>query len=173
MRHGGRRGLDPLPFPTHTRGPSTMSDAAEKWTPENLRSPVDRAIHLEQRRAQLLPIVDDLRRLAREMQAEVKELGAIEGDLPGQARIRAWHAVKPLFNAADDVEKAISDLISFNGRYQKSYEDLPVRREEKRQRKALANGGQQAIESPSEGTDPGPPQTSQFGDVFDGLRRGA
>ncbi|MGW1037872.1 hypothetical protein ACWD4Z_37510 [Streptomyces antibioticus] len=149
-------------------------NAAEKWTPEHLRSPADRAIHLEQRRAQLLPIVDDLRRLAREMEAEVKEVGAIEGDLPGQARLRAWHAVRPLFSAADDVEKAIGDLISFNGRYQKSYEDLPVRREEKRQAKALAKGqGQQAIESPSAGTDPGPPKTSQFGDVFDGLRKGA
>ncbi|MBZ3918121.1 hypothetical protein [Streptomyces acidiscabies] len=148
--------------------------AAEKWTPEHLRSPADRAIHLEQRRAQLLPIVDDLRRLAREMEAEVKEIGAIEGDLPGQARIRAWHSVKPLFSAADDVEKAISDLISFNGRFQKSYEDLPVKREEKRQRKAVAKGqGQQAIESPSAGAAPGPPEKAQFGDVFDGLRRGA
>ncbi|MGW6654813.1 hypothetical protein AMK23_34250 [Streptomyces sp. CB02130] len=150
-------------------------NAAEMWTPENLRSPVDRAIYLEQRRAQLLPIVDDLRRIAREMEAEVKEVGAIAGDLPGQARIRAWHTVKPLFSAADDVEKAISDLISFNGRYQKSYEELPAKREEKRQAKALAKGqGQQAIESPSAGTDPGPPQqTSQFADVFDGLKRGA
>ncbi|MFD7867610.1 hypothetical protein [Streptomyces sp. NPDC059783] len=149
-------------------------NAAEMWTPDHLRSPADRAIHLEQRRAQLLPIVDDLRRLAREMEADVKEVGAIEGDLPGQARLRAWRTVKPLFSAADDLEKAIGDLISFNGRYQKSYEDLPVRREEKRQAKALAKGqGQQAIESPSAGTDPGPPKTSQFGDVFDGLRKGA
>ncbi|MGW1252234.1 hypothetical protein [Streptomyces sp. NPDC002535] len=148
--------------------------AAEKWTPEHLRSPADRAIHLEQRRAQLLPIVDDLRRLAREMEAEVKEIGAIEGDLPGQARIRAWHAVKPLFSAADDVEKALADLISFNGRFQKSYEDLPVKREEKRQRKALAKGkGPQAIESPSVGADPAPTEKTHFGDVFDGLRRGA
>jgi hypothetical protein len=148
--------------------------AAEKWTPEHLRSPADRAIHLEQRRAQLLPIVDDLRRLAREMEAEVKEIDAIEGDLPGQARIRAWHVAKPLFRAADDVEKAISDLISFNGRFQKSYEDLPAKREEKRQRKAVAKGkAPQAIESPSVGADPAPTEKTHFGDVFDGLRRGA
>jgi hypothetical protein len=141
--------------------------AAEKWTPEHLRSPADRAIHLEQRRAQLLPIVDDLRRLAREMEAEVKEIDAIEGDLPGQARIRAWHVAKPLFKAADDVEKAIS-------RFQKSYEDLPAKREEKRQRKALAKGkAPQAIESPSTGAAPAPAEKTHFGDVFDGLRRGA
>ncbi|MFI8888268.1 hypothetical protein [Streptomyces sp. NPDC053813] len=156
--------------------------AAEKWTPEHLRSPVDRAIHLEQRRAQLLPIIDDLRRLAREMEAEVKEYGAIDGDLPGQARLRARHVSRPLFKAADDVEKAIGDLISFNGRFQKSYEDLPQKRQEKRRQKAVAKGrAQQAIESPRTGADPAPTpasapapaEKSQFGEVFDGLRRGA
>lgn len=148
--------------------------AANKWTPEMLQSAADRALHLEQRRAQLLPIVDDLRRLAREMEAEVKEFERIEGDLPGQARVRAWHVARPLFKAADDVEKAISDLISFNGRFQKSYEELPVKRQEKRQRKAVAKGkAPQAIESPSAGAAPGPQEKSQFSDVFDGLRRGA
>lgn len=148
--------------------------SAEKWTPDHLRSPADRAIHLEQRRAQLLPIVDDLRRLAREMDAEVKEIDAIEGDIPGQARIRAWHVTRPLFKAADDVERAISDLIAFNARYQRSYEDLPDKREEKRQRKALAKAKQpQAIESSPAGEEAASPAKSQFGDVFDGLRKGA
>lgn len=147
--------------------------AAEKWTPDHLRSSVDRAMHLEQRRAQLLPIVDDLRRLAREMEAEVKEIDAIEGDVPGQARLRAWHVTRPLFKAADDVERAIIDLVSFNGRFQKSYEELPAKREVKRTRKALAKGKQpQGIESPSTEADPDP-EKGQFKDVFDGLRRGA
>ncbi|MFH8520251.1 hypothetical protein ACH4CE_35310 [Streptomyces gelaticus] len=149
-------------------------NAAEKWTPDNLQSPADRAIHLEQRRAQLLPIVDDLRRLAREMDAEVKEYGPIEGDLPGQARLRARHVTKPLFKAADDVERAIGDLIAFNARFQRSYEDLPDKREEKRQRKAIAKGkAPQAIESPSADANPEPKEKPHFGEVFDGLRRGA
>ncbi|MEW1926369.1 hypothetical protein [Streptomyces sp. NPDC088360] len=151
--------------------------AAEKWTPNILQSPADRAMHLEQRRAQLLPIVDDLRRLAREMEAEVKEFDAIEGDLPGQARIRAWHVSKPLFKAADDVESAIGDLISFNGRYQRSYEELPAKREKKREkkheRKALKGEAPQAIERPPSGADPAPAEKTHFGDVFDGLRKGA
>lgn len=147
--------------------------AAEQWTSEHLRSSIDRAIHLEQRRAQLLPIVDDLRRLAREMDAEVKEIDRIEGDLPGQARIRAWHVAKPLFKAADDVEQAISDLISFNARFQRSYEELPQKREEKRRRKALAKQSKApAIESGPVGTAP-VKATDEFGDVFDGLQRGA
>lgn len=146
--------------------------SAEKWTSEHLLSSADRAIHLEQRRAQLLPIVDDLRRLAREMDAEVKEMESIEGDLPGQAKLRAWHVGKPLFKAADDVERAISDLISFNARFQKAYEDLPQKREEKRRRKALAKNGQAtAIESGQAGT--AVQAKDEFGDVFDGLRRGA
>ncbi|MDX3516098.1 hypothetical protein PV755_45635 [Streptomyces caniscabiei] len=146
--------------------------SAEKWTSDHLLSPVDRAIHLEQRRAQLLPIVDDLRRLAREMDAEVKEMESIEGDLPGQAKLRAWHVGKPLFKAADDVERAISDLISFNARFQKAYEELPQKREAKRRRKELAKAGQpEAIESaPGSGA---PAQRDEFGDVFDGLRKGA
>lgn len=145
--------------------------AAEQWTSEHLRSSIDRAIHLEQRRAQLLPIVDDLRRLAREMDAEVKEIDAIEGDLPGQARLRAWRVAKPLFQAADDVEKALSDLIAFNARFQNAYEELPRKREEKRQRKALAKQKAPAIESGPVGV--APTKQDEFGDVFDGLRKGA
>jgi hypothetical protein len=149
--------------------------SADKWTPDHLRSPAERAIHLEQRRAQLLPIVDDLRRLAREMEAEVKEIDAIEGDIPGQARIRAWRVTRPLFAAADDVEKAISDLISFNARYQRSYEDLPDKRADKRQRKELAKAKQPKeipASSPS-GEEGASGKTTGFGDVFDGLRKGA
>ncbi|QUI36327.1 hypothetical protein H9W91_35800 (plasmid) [Streptomyces alfalfae] len=145
--------------------------AADKWTPDHLMAPATRAIHLEQRRAQLLPIVDDLRRLAREMEAELKEMESIEGDFPGQAMLRAWRVGKPLFQAADDIDKAIVDLITFNARYQKAYEELPDKREAKRRRKALAKAGQQpeAIESAPTDTVPKP----EFGDVFDGLRRGA
>ncbi|MFJ8982916.1 hypothetical protein [Streptomyces sp. NPDC102282] len=147
--------------------------SAEKWTSAHLLSPADRAIHLEQRRAQLLPIVDDLRRMAREMDAELKEMESIEGDFPGQAKARAWRVGKPLFQAADDVEKALADLISFNARFQKAYEELPQKREEKRRRKALAKNGQaQAIESGPAGAAP-VKAGDQFGDVFDGLRRGA
>ncbi|MFE7427469.1 hypothetical protein [Streptomyces sp. NPDC057545] len=151
----------------------------DRWTPAHLQSPEDRAIHLAQRRAQLQPIVDDLRRLAREMEAEVKEYGPIEGDMPGQARLRARHVTRPLFKAADDVEKAVADLISFNARFQQSYEELPVKREakreEKRRRKLEAKTGQpQAIESAdSAPADKTESKTGGFGDVFDGLKRGA
>jgi hypothetical protein len=145
--------------------------SAEKWTPDHLQTPADRAIHLEQRRAQLHPIVDDLRRLAREMEAELKEADAIEGDLPGQARVRAWHVTRPLFKAADDVERALADLIAFNARYQRSYEELPDKRAEKRRKKELAKGKQPQALAPA-GEDPAP-KAARFGDVFDGLRKGA
>lgn len=149
-----------------------MSD--EKWTPDHLQTPADRAIHLEQRRLQILPIVDDLRRLAREMEAEVNEYDSIDGDLPGQARLRAWHVTKPLFKAADDMERVIADLISFNGRFQRSYEELPEKRAAKRaKKKDLASGPQpEAIDAPP-ATESAPMKTDGFGDVFDGLRRGA
>ncbi|MFE6274463.1 hypothetical protein ACFVQ9_37415 [Streptomyces goshikiensis] len=148
-----------------------MSSAA-KWTSKHLLEPGTRAIHLEQRRAQLLPIVDDLRRLAREIEAEVKEMESIEGDLPGQAKLRAWHVGKPLFKAADDVERAIGDLITFNARFQKAYEELPQKREAKRRRKELAKAGQpEAIESAAASGVPA--SRDEFGDVFDGLRKGA
>ena len=147
-----------------------ISGAQGAWTPDRLETHIDRKIHLEQRRAQLQPIVDDLRRLAREMEAELKEKEAIEGDFPGQSRVRAWNVSKPLFRAADDVEKALTDLVAFNARFQRSYEDLP----DKRRRKQMAKGGQpQAIESaPAAEQAPSGP-TAQFGDVFDGLRKGA
>ncbi|MDA5279858.1 hypothetical protein [Streptomyces sp. Isolate_45] len=150
---------------------------AQKWTPDILQTPTNRAIHLEQRRAQLHPIVDDLRRLAREMKAEVGEIERLPGDLPGQPSLRAWHTLRPLFKAADDIEAALADLIAFNARYQRSYEELPEKREEKRdakrQRKELAKGVQQQIEaSPATETNSGGDK-SRFDDVFNGLRKGA
>ncbi|WP_330335778.1 hypothetical protein OHS33_39285 (plasmid) [Streptomyces sp. NBC_00536] len=150
---------------------------AHKWTPDALQTSANRAIHLEQRRAQLHPIVDDLRRLAREMEAAVGEIDRLPGDLPGQASVRAWHAVRPLFKAADDVERALTDLIAFNARYQRSYEELPEKREAnqeaKRQRKELAKSSQQQIEaSPATETGSGGDK-SRFDDVFNGLRKGA
>ncbi|THA61731.1 hypothetical protein E6R60_36040 [Streptomyces sp. A0642] len=147
--------------------------SADKWTPDHLMDPETRAIHLEQRRAQLLPIVDDLRRLAREMEAELKEMESIEGDFPGQAALRAWRVGKPLFKAANDIDQAIVDLVSFNARYQKAYEELPVRRDERRQRKELAKAGQSpAIEAGPAGAVPAQ-KKQEFEDVFDGLRKGA
>ncbi|MFD9453425.1 hypothetical protein ACFWBC_10085 [Streptomyces sp. NPDC059985] len=150
---------------------------AHKWTPDALQTAANRAIHLEQRRAQLHPIVDDLRRLAREMEAEVGEIDRLPGDLPGQASLRAWHTLRPLFKAADDVEAALTDLIAFNARYQRSYEELPEKREEKReakrQRKELANGGQQQIEAAPAAESGSGGGKSRFDDVFDGLRKGA
>ncbi|MGW6588417.1 hypothetical protein [Streptomyces globisporus] len=147
--------------------------SAAKWTPDHLMDPATRAIHLEQRRAQLLPLADDVRRLAREMGAVLKEMQSIEGDLPGQARLRAWRVGKPLFKAADDIEQVISDLVSFNARFQKEFEELPAKREEKRLRKELARAGQQPEAIESGPADPDPAKKQQFGDVFDAIKRGA
>jgi hypothetical protein len=153
-----------------------MSDAEnDRWTPAHMRSPANRAIHLEHRRAQLQPLADDLRRIAREMRAVLQEEGPIEGDFPGQPWLRAKHVVKPLVDAADSLEKVLPALNAFNARYQHSYEELPDRREAKRQKKALAKQQQQqAIEPTGGGERTVPAQTgSDFDEVFDGLRRGA
>ncbi|MFF4771071.1 hypothetical protein ACFY1V_31640 [Streptomyces sp. NPDC001255] len=149
------------------------SDNNEMWTAEHLRTAVNRSIHLEQRRQQLLPLVDDLRRVAREVVAELAEYEAIEGDLPGQARLRAHRVGKPLLRAADDIEKALTDLVSFNARFTASYEELPERRAEKRRRKeAKALAKKQTAASIGPGPAAKPPEKS-YGSVFDNLRKGA
>jgi len=154
-----------------------MNKPSDRWTPDRLQTPADRAIHLGQRRAQLHPIVDDLRRIAREMEAVMREADSIEGDFPGQDRIRAWHVTRPLFKAADDVERALADLLTFNTRYQRSYEELPEKRAKKREAKELARNGQQpaitSSPSSSSGREAVSSEQAQYGDVFDGLRRGA
>jgi hypothetical protein len=96
-----------------------------------LRTPEGRRIHLQQRRAQLQPVVDDLRRLARELQADLAEDGRLYGDLPYQDRIRAWSTVRPFFQAVDDLESALTSLVAVNKRYEKNYEALPTKREAK------------------------------------------
>jgi hypothetical protein len=158
----------------------TDADMSDRWTPDHLQTAEDRAIHLAQRREQLHPIVDDLRRLAREMEAAAKEADSIEGDFPGQGKLRAWHVTRPLFKAADDVERALADLVAFNARFQRSYEELPEKRAKKRAEKELAKNGQQALGSSPSGSKSVPSgreavsgEQDPFGDVFDGLRRGA
>lgn len=122
-----------------------------RWTSEMLRTPQGRAIHLQQRRAQIQPVVDDLRRLARELQADLAEDGKLYGDLPMQDRLRAYRTAKPLFDAVDALESAMSDLVAGNKRYQRNYEELPAKREEKREAKARAKelkaNGQQSLPS--------------------------
>ncbi|MFD7510015.1 hypothetical protein ACFV5N_11830 [Streptomyces sp. NPDC059853] len=115
-----------------------MSTTNNRWTSEMLRTPEGRAIHLQQRRAQIQPVVDDLRRLARELQADLAEDGRLYGDLPLQDRLRAWHTAKPLFDAVDELEKALSMLVAGNKRYEKSYEKLPEKRAEKKAAKERA-----------------------------------
>lgn len=119
-----------------------------RWTSEMLRTPEGRAIHLQQRRAQIQPVVDDLRRLARELQADLAEDGKLYGDLPLQDRVRAWRTAKPLFEAVDALESALADLVAGNKRYEKNYEVLPEKRaakklEKQRAKELKAGGGQQ------------------------------
>lgn len=150
-----------------------MSAENDRWTPDHMRSPANRAIHLDQRRQQLQPFADDLRRIAREMEAVLKEEGPIEGDFPGQPWLRAKHVVKPLFDAADSLEKVLPALNAFNRRFERSYEELPDKREAKRQKKALAKQ-QQAIEPTQTDERTVPAQSpGGFGDVLNELRRGA
>ncbi|MFF4347872.1 hypothetical protein [Streptomyces sp. NPDC001530] len=108
-----------------------MAQNNNTWTPDALRSPAGRRIHLQQRREQLQPVIDDLRRLARELQADLAEDGRLYGDLPYQDRIRAWSTVRPFFQAVDDLESALTSLVAVNKRYEKNYEALPAKREEK------------------------------------------
>ncbi|MFF6903385.1 hypothetical protein [Streptomyces hydrogenans] len=151
-----------------------MSTENNSWTPAHMWTPGNRAIHLEQRRTQLQPFADDLRRIAREMEAVLKEEGPIEGDFPGQPWLRAKHVVKPLFDAADSLEKVLPALNAFNKRFERSYEKLPDKREAKRQRKALANKQPQAIEHAPTGERAVPAQPQGgFDDVFKGLSKGA
>ncbi|MDP9608818.1 hypothetical protein [Streptomyces demainii] len=148
--------------------------AQEKWTPDLLKTPEDRAIHLAQRRAQIEPIIDDLRRLAREVAADLKERGALEGDMPFQARARAWSTGRPMFQAVDDLEAAITHLVAFGARYERSYEELPEKRarkaaEKQRVKELKASAGAPQLEQQRTDT---APQADPSG-LFDHLTKGA
>ncbi|MCI3276276.1 hypothetical protein [Streptomyces cylindrosporus] len=122
------------------------------WTPEMLRTSEGRRIHLQQRRQQIQPVVDDLRRLARELQADLAEDGRLFGDMPYQDRIRAWSTVRPIFQAVDSLESALTSLVTVNKRYEKNYEALPAKREakaleKKRAKELKAQGGKAALNS--------------------------
>ncbi|WP_432010452.1 hypothetical protein [Streptomyces cucumeris] len=148
--------------------------AQEKWTPHLLKTPEDRAVHLAQRRAQIEPIIDDLRRLAREVAADLKERGALDGDLPFQAKARAWTTGRPMFQAVDELEAAITHLVAFGARYERSYEELPQKRarkaaEKQRVKELKASGGAPQIE-PQRSDEA---QQAGAGGLFDHLTKGA
>jgi hypothetical protein len=139
-----------------------------RWTSEMLRTPEGRAIHLQQRRAQILPIADDLRRLAREFKADLAEDGRLHGDLPYQDRLRAKRTAKPLFDAVEALESALAELVTASKRYEKSYEVLPAKREakeleKKRAKELKASGGApvQSLPAGQAGTEGG-----SFADVM-------
>ncbi|MGA5564303.1 hypothetical protein ACPCUV_24500 [Streptomyces platensis] len=130
------------------------------WTPDLLsESPEKRQVHLEQRREQLRPVLEDMRRLAREVGVDLDERDKLEGDLPFQAALRARHTVKPLKQIVADLERVIDHLIAYNARYTQAYEKLPEKRAEKaadrqRLRELKAAGGQAQIEAPAAKAEP-------------------
>jgi hypothetical protein len=138
-----------------------------------LRTPEGRAIHLQQRRAQIQPVVDDLRRLAREFQADLAEDGKLYGDLPLQDWLRAKRTTKPLFDAVDALEEALTKLVAGNKRYEKKYEELPKKREAKRLEKERAKelkasgGGPQSLPAGQAG------EETASGGFMDVLSKGA
>lgn len=121
--------------------------STEQWTPDDLRRPGGMALHLQQRQRQMQPIADDLRRLARQLKADLKEDGKLYGDLPLQDKVRAWRTAQPIFEAADKVEEALTELVTLAKRYEKNYERIPEQRSEKeiekRRAKELKRSGGQ------------------------------
>lgn len=145
------------------------------WTPDLLAEGAEkRRIHLEQRRAQLAPVLEDMKRLAREVAVDLRERDSLYGDLPFQASLRARHTLKPLEQVIDDLESVIDHLTAYNARYTRAYEELPKKRAEKeadkqRIKELKAGGGRAQIEAPAAEAEPAE-DTSSF---FDHLKRGA
>lgn len=125
------------------------------WTPDKLaESPEKRRVHVEQRRAQIAPLVNDLKRLLDEVEADIYEREALPGDLPFQASLRARHTLKPFVEAVEGVDNLIALLTAFNARYTRAYEALPEKRykraEEKQRLKELKAGSAEQIEAAPE-----------------------
>ena len=145
-----------------------------RWTSEMLRTPEGRAIHLQQRRAQIQPIVDDLRRLAREFQADLAEDGKLYGDLPFQDRLRARSTAKPFFDAVDALEEALTKLVVGNKRYEQKYEELPKKRAAKKLEKQRAKELKAAGGAPTQSLPAGQAGEEQpSGGFMDVLSKGA
>lgn len=144
-----------------------------RWTSEMLRKPEGRAIHLQQRRAQILPIADDLRRLAREFKADLAEDGKLYGDLPYQDRLRAARTAKPLFDAVEALEEALANLVTASKRYERAYEELPKKREAKRLEKQRAKELKAAGGTPSLPSSPAGEETAAGDSFMDVMSKGA
>jgi hypothetical protein len=110
--------------------------------------------------------------LAREWKADLREDGRLYRDLPGQDRLRAWHTAKPLFDAVDALEEALTKLVAGNKRYERKYEELPKQRaakelEHKRVKELKAAGSAQPLPGGAA------PAQAEGGSFLDALEKGA
>jgi len=81
-------------------------------------------------------MADEVQALLGEYRSALEEV-RIEGDRPLEPRLRAFFASRPLARLEKDLRRAVNEAGKLDAQFQRRYVELPVKRREKAEHKAL------------------------------------
>ncbi|MFD8937902.1 hypothetical protein ACFV0R_22085 [Streptomyces sp. NPDC059578] len=113
-----------------------MSENNNRWTSDHLMKPGGTALYGAQQRERLRQMADEVRALLGEYRADLENV-KFDGDKPFEARIRAFLASRPLAQLEKDLRDAVNHAGKLDAEYQRRYVELPIKREEKAEKKEL------------------------------------
>jgi hypothetical protein len=108
----------------------------ERWTSEHLTRPGGTGLYAAQQRARLRRMADEVQALLGEYRSALEEV-RIEGDRPFEPWFRAFFASRPLARLEKDLRRAVNEAGKLDAKFQRRYVELPVKRREKAENKAL------------------------------------
>ncbi|WP_406368898.1 hypothetical protein [Streptomyces sp. NBC_01546] len=93
-------------------------------------------MYAAQQRERLRQMADEVRALLGEYRADLENI-RFDGDRPFEARIRAFLASRPLAQLESDLRDAVNHAGKLDAEFQRRYVELPLKREEKAEKKEL------------------------------------
>jgi hypothetical protein len=113
-----------------------MSQNNNRWTSDHLMKPGGTALYGAQQRERLRQMADEVRALLGEYRADLENI-KFDGDKPLEARVRAFLASRPLAQLEKDLRAAVNHAGKLDAEYQRRFVELPVKRQEKAEKKEL------------------------------------
>ncbi|MFF2951793.1 hypothetical protein ACFVVU_10700 [Kitasatospora sp. NPDC057965] len=117
-----------------------------RWTSDHLREPGGTAIYAAQQRERLRQMADEVQSLLREYRADLESVH-IEGDRPGQRKVRAFLATRPLAKLESHLREAVNAAGKLDAEYNRRFVELPKKRAERAANKALEKSAKAGAEA--------------------------
>ncbi|MFF3071034.1 hypothetical protein [Kitasatospora sp. NPDC057936] len=117
-----------------------------RWTSDHLTAPGGTAIYAAQQRERLRQMADQVQALLREYRADLEAV-RLDGDRPGQARVRAYLATRPLAKLESSLRDAVNAAGRLDAEFNRRYVELPKKRAARAAEKALEKSRKAGIQA--------------------------